>query len=108
MLEPPWRHNIRNLSCIPSGTYQVHHLPKSASGRYKDVYHLQDVTGRSGILIHAGNVADHTKGCLIIGKRKGRLAGKRAVLNSRTALTELHGITERKSFKLHILGNQHA
>lgn len=30
-LEPAWRHNVRNISCIPAGDYQADYLPRSAS-----------------------------------------------------------------------------
>ena len=106
ILERPWAANARNESCIPAGSYAVSFLPRSASGKYRDVFHLAPVEGRSGILIHSGNTVDHSRGCLIIGKRRGWLAGKPAVLNSRTALGELAALTRRTTFHLTILGDQ--
>ena len=105
-LERPWLRNQRNISCIPSGSYRVTFLPRSASGRYRNVWHIQDVPGRSGVLIHSGNVVGHSRGCLLIGKRRGYLQGQPAVLNSRTALTELNSILEGETFQLLIIGNQ--
>jgi hypothetical protein len=64
------------------------------------------VPGRGGILIHSGNVVEHSKGCLIIGKRRGRLAGKRAVLNSKTALHEFVSLMENEDFIINIYGSQ--
>ena len=107
-LEPPWRHNLRNVSCIPVGEYRADFLPTSASGKYREVYHLQAVPDRGGILIHQGNTVNHTRGCIIIGKRKGWLAGKRAVLNSRTALQEFRDRMSKEDFNLTIYGDQHA
>lgn len=106
ILERPWLNNRRNISCIPTGKYTANFLPRSVSGKYKNVFHLTNVSGRSGILIHNGNVVDHTKGCLIIGLKRGRLAGKSAVLNSRTALSKLVEITQKQTFELTIIGNQ--
>ena len=106
VLERPWLENQRNVSCIPSGQYRVTFLPRSASGRYRNVWHLQDVPGRSGVLIHSGNVVSHSRGCLLIGKRRGILKGQPAVLNSRTALQELNSILEGQTFQLLIIGNQ--
>lgn len=106
ILERPWAANARNESCIPAGSYAVSFLPRSASGKYRNVFRLAPVTGRSGILIHCGNTVDHSRGCLIIGKRRGWLAGKPAVLNSRTALGELSALTRRRTFHLTILGDQ--
>jgi len=107
-LEPAWRHNLPNISCIPAGEYECRFLPQSASGKYREVFHLQAVPNRGGILIHAGNLAKHTKGCILRGTRKGFLAGQRAVLNSRTAMQRLRDRTDKDSFTLSIYGGQHA
>lgn len=106
ILERPWVGNQRNISCIPPGKYIASYLPRSASGKYKRVFHLQPVEGRSGILIHNGNLVSHTRGCLIIGKRRGVLAGQAAVLNSKSALAELVDEMDRSDFYLEIIGNQ--
>lgn len=106
ILERPWAGNTPNQSCIPAGTCTARFLPRSASGRYRNIFWLTPVEGRSGILIHNGNVVDHSRGCLIIGKRRGTLAGKPAVLNSRTALLELGRLTGARDFHLTILGDQ--
>lgn len=95
--ELPWRDNARGKSCIPEGTYDAAYMARSSSGKFRSVYHLQDVEGRSGILLHAGNYAgDEDKGfatdsdgCILVGQIKGRLDGQQAVLASRAALREL-------------------
>ena len=107
IIERPWVNNQRNVSCIPAGDYIARFMPRSASGRYKNVFHLQPVQGRSGILIHNGNLVDHSRGCLIIGRRRGVLAGKAAVLNSKSALLSLVDEMEQSKFLLKIVGNQH-
>jgi len=106
VLEPPWKDNFRNISCIPAGDYTVTFMRRSSSGKYRNVYHIQGVEGRSGILIHAGNTVNHTLGCLIIGKRRGWLGGRRAVLNSRTGLRQLVNVMGTEPFKLTIVGEQ--
>ncbi|MCW8918896.1 MAG: DUF5675 family protein [Gammaproteobacteria bacterium] len=111
MMELPWRDNARSISCIPPGRYQVNYLPRSASGKYRDVYHLQDVPDRTGILIHAGNWAGnkvagyrtHSWGCLLPALKIGRLSGQRAGLASRAALRKLHAATGRQSFILEVI-----
>lgn len=105
-LEPPWLNNKTNESCIPAGTYTCKHLPRSGSGKYSNVYHLQDVKDRTGILIHAGNLPKHTLGCILMGKKHGKLAGQDAVLNSKSTLTEFVDLQDKKDFTLIIIGNQ--
>jgi hypothetical protein len=107
VLERPWLNNKPNESCIPAGDYNAIFLPRSASGKYKNIYQLQAVPGRTGILIHQGNLVDHSRGCLIIGMRRASLAGKPAVINSRTALEEFVELLDGKPFVLKIIGNQH-
>ena len=111
VMELPWRDNQSNVSCIPAGRYQVSYLPRSASGKYRDVYHVQDVPNRSGILIHPGNFAGDRQmgyqtdswGCLLPATRFGVLGGQRAGLASRAALRKLHRLTHRKDFNLTIV-----
>ena len=106
VLERPWLDNESNISCIPAGDYVCNFMARSSSGKYKKVYWLQDVESRFGILIHNGNTVNHTKGCLIIGRKRGWLAGSRAVLNSKSSLRDLNEMIGDKPFKLTILGEQ--
>lgn len=107
-LEPPWKHNVRNISCIPSGEYKLSYLERSASGKYRQTYHLQAVPSRGGILIHKGNIARHTRGCILIGTRWGYLGGKRAVLNSATAMEQLREKLGKEDTTISIFGSQYA
>ena len=105
-LELPWLGNLVMKSCIPSGSYFVNYLAKSASGKYKDVYHITDVGGRTGILIHKGNVTGHTLGCVLIGLIKGMLGNEQAVLSSAVGLQRLHSWAKRESFMLHVVSSK--
>lgn len=104
VIERPWLGNRRNESCIPQGRYLCKFLKQSASGKYKNCYHLQSVKGRTGILIHNGNLVTHSRGCLILGSKRGYLSGKRAVLGSKTAMIKLASITRKKDFYLTVTG----
>ena len=67
-LENPWKDNQRNVSCIPEGIYPVRlRLPRESATR--DYIHLlvKDVKDRDYILIHIGNTAKDTSGCILVG-----------------------------------------
>ncbi len=110
-MEPPWRDNRRNRSCIPEGVYET--LPH-LSPRFGRCLLVTCVADRSHILIHAGNVGGdveaglhtHTLGCLLPGLRSGRLTVKgraqQAVLGSRTALRHLMAWAAGRPFELEI------
>lgn len=111
MAELPDRGNRRSVSRIPAGRYLVGYLATSASGRYRDVYHVMAVPGRSGILIHKGNwVGDKEKGlksdswgCLLPCVSVGELQGQEAGLGSGAALDRLHEATGRRPFYLEVI-----
>ncbi len=88
-LELPWKDNLPNISCIPAGEYRCDYLEKSASGKYKRCWHVREVPGRTGCLFHSGNIPSHTRGCLLLGVRRGWLKGRPAVFNSRSAMAAL-------------------
>ena len=63
-LELPWLENKRRESCIPPGSYRA---IKHQSPRFGATLWLQDVPGRSEILIHFGNYRRDTLGCILPG-----------------------------------------
>ena len=99
-LEPPWRDNARGLSCIPPGRYDCE---RRVSPRYGETYWLRDTDPRQFILIHPGNLARHTRGCILPGQRVGRLEGQRAVLLSRAAVREIEAVFANEPFTLEII-----
>jgi len=103
-LERPWINNKNNLSCIPSGSYKTIFLPKSASGKYRKIWHLQAVKNRSGILIHSGNLVSHTRGCLLLGMKRGYLGRQPAVLQSKSAMRKLLKLLGTDPFELTVMG----
>lgn len=104
-LELPWKHNQRNISCIPLGTYPV---DWSHSAKFGACYRLRDVPERAGILIHAGNFAgDRTKmrkadveGCILLGMFRGTLGGQRMIARSRHAVAAFVEFLGEKPFRL--------
>ena len=87
-LERPWIFNERKVSCIPTGTYLVkrHNSPK-----FGECFKIQDVKGRSDILIHSGNVVNDTLGCILVGLTSGTVDDSTTAMiyNSRKAMTVL-------------------
>ena len=110
-LEPPWKENIPNLSCIPHGEYLVRPHRSPRFGRCLCVTAVPD---RTHILIHAGNLGgdtesgyrSHTLGCILPGMRRGRLPAQgrvqAAVLASRPAVRRLMAWAADRPFTLEI------
>jgi hypothetical protein len=107
--EPPWRNNERNVSCIPYGKYECVY---SVSMKHGPVYRVQNVPGRTDILIHAGNIAgdklmgfkSHSDGCIMPGSRKGKILKQKAVVSSGAAMTLLHQWLDKEPFILTVAG----
>lgn len=84
-----------HITAIPTGTYQVTLnvvSPKFGSRKfYKEVCNgkvprLLNVKGFEGILIHSGNKAEDTDGCILVGQNK--VVGQ--VINSQATFRELY------------------
>lgn len=82
-------------TAIPKGRYRID--METVSQKYVTVEFYQklcggkvprlvNVPGFSGVLIHAGNTAEDSAGCVLVGENK--VVGK--VLNSRATLTRLY------------------
>lgn len=99
-LELPWKDNQRNISCIPKGTYKaiLHRSP-----RFGLCLWIQDVEGRSEILIHRGNFYTDIKGCVLVGYDHQDINndGLKDVTSSRNAMRDLlRAIGDKKSIKV--------
>lgn len=114
MMELPWRDNMRKMSCIPAGLYELQIVQ---SPRFGKSYWFRQVPGRSEVLIHSGAWAGdttkgwktHSQGCLLPGKYHGvwehEPGGKkqRAVMVSKPTVLAMHDYLESKPWKLEIL-----
>ena len=77
---------IKAQTAIPTGKYDV---ILTLSPRFKRVLPLLlSVKGYEGVRIHAGNTAEDTEGCLLLGENKV----KGQVLNSRATLEKLMSV----------------
>jgi len=100
-LEPYWRFNFKNVSCIPSGQYIC---KRYYSSKYGETFIITDIAGRTLVLFHPGNIKKHSKGCILLAQYFGKLKGDRGILNSgntfKSFMNRLTGIDE---FKLTII-----
>jgi hypothetical protein len=87
MLEPPWRDNRPNVSCIPPGRYRIT-LYLSPSQGYV-VPFLHGVPDRTEIEMHIGNWAKDTKGCLLPGLVAGADCVARSALAFNLLVTKI-------------------
>lgn len=81
-LELPYLNNKNSISAIPYGLYPIH---KSNSAGHGLCFRFSYVPNRSGILIHAGNTLNDTKGCILVGLD----ASHSGLIYSRKALDRL-------------------
>lgn len=93
-IEPAWKENFRNnpltkeneASCIPEGRYLCR---KYSSTKYQDVWEVTGIKGRNKILIHAGNYAYQSEGCILVGDKHTNNQGIPMVNNSQNTLNKL-------------------
>ncbi len=111
--ELPWRNNAKCRSSIPPGTYRC---TWRVSTKYRTCYELENVPGRTAILIHVGNFCGDTtkgfesdvEGCILLGTEVGELArndGKLqvGVKNSKVAIRDFVAEYKREPFELTIV-----
>lgn len=83
-LEPPWKDNEKNISCIPKGEYKY---KKYKSKKYNcTCLALYSVPKRNYISIHYGNYPWDTEGCILLG----RFVTVDELRKSRSALAKLN------------------
>jgi Family of unknown function (DUF5675) len=78
--ELPWLNNMRKISCVPVGEYEIRIVQSPKFGR---VYQLQEVPKRSHVLIHPANFMGDSvtwdtqlQGCIALGFRRVRMANR--------------------------------
>jgi len=100
--ELPWRDNLQDISCIPTGTYR---LKMVNSAKFGPSYEVKDVDGRSHILIHTGNTVNDTRGCIMPCNSYGVLS----VRNGGTSKDMLAGLSSRMAYTklMTLLGGEH-
>jgi hypothetical protein len=111
-LELPWKDNLRNVSCIPEGTYTA---KVRFSKKYSRHIHIQDVEGRSLILIHWGNYAGSLnpktghpdiRGCVLVGSAHKDINGDGItdIVNSKNTFKAIMAVVSDE-LEVEICGN---
>lgn len=101
-VERPWKNNERQKSCIPVGEYRC--VPENHPTK-KQVFRLQKVPNRDGILIHIANSVTEIQGCIAPGLAilDSSIPEKYGVANSAFAMKKLIEVTDFKPFVLRVL-----
>jgi hypothetical protein len=89
-LERGWRNNEKNISCIPTGVYEVH---LEYSPLFQQLlWEIKGVPGRSECKFHSANYWNELNGCISPGLRYKKLNNDeyRDVTNSRASLSAFH------------------
>jgi hypothetical protein len=100
-LELPWRNNLPDISCIPTGLYYV---KKTNSPKFgSDTFEVMAVPGRKYIRIHPGNFTRQIEGCILLGERFADIDNDDItdVTNSRVTVDKLKKLAD--SFELTII-----
>lgn len=85
---------------IPEGDY----ICKKYSGtKFKDVFEVTKVEGRTAILMHPGNTVKDTKGCILIGLGCVLVSKIPTVTSSQAAFEVLRRLLGKEDFKLTIV-----
>lgn len=106
-VEEIWKENKRNISCIPTGIYE---LKKRFTQKRGSHLILKDVPNRSNILIHTGNEILDTMGCILPAMELRFTEDNKFGRHSTIALNELNKVVfehldNNKIVMLHILNN---
>lgn len=87
--ELPWKDNQHDISCIPTGVYDVE---KYQSPKHGDVWQIMNVPNRSNIEIHPANLPSQLLGCIGVGEALGELYNLPDVTNSQKTFSMLKSI----------------
>lgn len=93
-VERPWLDNRQNISCIPTGYYKLVRVNSPKFG--PNTWEVANVSGRTHILIHAGNTSPaDVIGCIALGM--GLFAQLQGVSSSKAAIENFYLMTAGKT-----------
>jgi len=93
-VEPVWQYNVQGVSCIPAGDYfmALRRSPiveRTSKAEHRFGWEIKPVPNRSLIMIHPGNWAEDSNGCVLVGRAHAVISGKPGVSASRAAFSDL-------------------
>lgn len=99
-VERPWLNNANNISCIPTGTYQVKWTLSPKFMKY--TYQVMNVPNRSGIRIHSANYYSQLQGCIALGDALVDINkdGELDTINSKKTIALFENFMQKKPFTL--------
>jgi hypothetical protein len=96
-IERPWLDNAPNVSCIPTGEYE---MGWRESPRFGETWHVKDVPDRTHILIHVANFSKDVQGCIGLGM--DLMGDTVAVSESKKAVSRFEELTRGSEWRLKI------
>ena len=93
-LEPSWKENKEDVSCIPVGVYL---LKTYRSDEHGNCFEVVNVPNRTLIRVHIGNWLKDTEGCVCIGGSIDVREEELGVFESTDAMNELLSIIDEPS-----------
>lgn len=105
-IEPIWEHNAVGKSCIPSGEYLLamrssQMVYRTSGNEFSRGWEVTGVPNRDLIMIHPGNWASDSNGCILVGRSHAVIQGKPGVTASRAAFKDLmNRLSKRDQWRL--------
>ena len=100
-LEPPWRDNQENVSCIPPGRYRCERI---RSPKFGWTFEVKNVPNRTHVLFHSGNTLEDTHGCILVGEEFSGTWEKPVLASSQRGFIEFLNCLEGvNAFELNVL-----
>lgn len=102
-LEPPWVNNKVGVSRIPEGIYKCQYRGEREYSKFDKAWLVENVEGRTQILLHRGNSYKDTAGCIVFGTGYFYDSeGEPHVTNSAIAMSHLEKLHYEMEYQLHI------
>jgi len=100
-LEPPWRDNQENVSCIPPGRYRCERI---RSPKFGWTFEVKNVPNRTHVLFHSGNTLEDTHGCILVGEEFSGTWEKPVLASSQRGFIEFLNCLEGvNAFELNVM-----